>query len=143
MLRSGLAVLAGIVVLTAASFAIEAAVDFFLPRLFPQALPAPASLSANAWVRLLTYTYGLLCVAAGGYVAARIARRLPVQHALAMGAVQAGLTVLAMFSPEANHASRSQWILIAICSIPAAGFGGILSKGTDSREGLAKAPARA
>lgn len=133
MLRSLLAVLAGIVVLTVASFAIEAAVDFLLPR----------SLSANEWVKLLTYTYGLLCVAAGGFVAARIAGRLPVQHAVAMGVVQAALTVVAMFSPEGNHASRMQWILIAICSIPAATLGGILNRGVKSREGLAKAPARA
>jgi hypothetical protein len=48
-----------------------------------------------------------------------------------------------MFSPEANHASRLQWILIAICSIPAAALGGILNRGVESREGLEKAPARA
>ena len=133
MFRSLLSVLAGIVVLTAASFAIEAAVDFLLPR----------PLSANGWARTLTYAYGTLCVTAGGYVTARIARHSPVRHAMAMGLVQAGLTVLAMFSPEANHASRLQWILIAACSIPAAGLGGILYRGVRSRERLAKAPARA
>ena len=129
MLRSLLAVLTGIAVLTAASFAIEAVVDFFLPR--------------SGWVRVLTYSYGLLCVAAGGYVAGRIARRSPVRHAIAMGVVQAGLTVVAMFSPEAFHATRLQWILIAIGSIPAAAVGGVFNKGARSSEGLAKAPARA
>lgn len=129
MLRSVVAVLAGIVVLTAASFAIEAAVGFFFPR--------------SPWFRILTYAYGMLCVAAGGFVTAWIARRFPVQHAILMGVAQAGLTVLAMFSPESNHASPLQWILIAACSIPAAVLGGILYKGVRSREGLAKAPARA
>jgi putative membrane protein (TIGR04086 family) len=133
MLRSVLSVLAGIAVLTAASFAIEAAVDFILPR----------SLSAHGSVRILTYAYGMLCVSAGGFVAARIARRSPVQHAMAMGVVQAGITVLAMFSPERNHASPLQWIFIAACSMPAAVLGGILYKGVKSRAGLAKAPARA
>jgi hypothetical protein len=117
-------VLAGIAVLTVASFAIEAAVNPLLPRVFPQALPDPAALSRNLWVKTLTFAFGLMCVAAGGYVAARIARRLPVQHAAAMGIVQAGLTIVAMLSPVANHASRLQWITTAILSVPAALAGG-------------------
>ena len=126
MFRSVLSVLAGIMVLTAASFAIEAAVDPLLLRLFPRALPGPAALSMNPWVRTFTFAYGLTCVAIGGYVAARIARRQPIRHAAAMGIVQAGLTILAMLSPEANHATRLQWITTAILSIPAALVGGAL-----------------
>jgi len=126
MLRSVLAVLAGIVVLTAASFAIEALLNPLLLRAFPEALPTSAALSANPWSRTLTFTYGMLCVAAGGYVAAQIARRLPVRHAAAMGIVQASLTILAMFSPESSHASTAQWIVIAALSIPAALAGGAM-----------------
>jgi hypothetical protein len=128
MLRSLLSVLAGIVVLTAASFAIEAAVDPLLLRLFPRALPGPAALSTNQWVRIFTFAYGFVCVACGGYVAARMARQLPMQHAAAMGIVQAGLTMAAMLSPEGSHASRGQWIMIAILSIPAALAGGSVYK---------------
>jgi hypothetical protein len=128
MLRSILSVLAGIVVLTAASFAIEAVLNPLLLRLFPQALPDAAALSSNPWVKALTFAYGLICVASGGYVAARIARRLPIQHAAAMGVVQAALTIAAMFSPEGSHASPAQWIFIAILSIPAALAGGSLYK---------------
>ena len=138
MLRSVLSVLAGIVVLTAASFAIEAAVDGLLLRVFPQALPGPEALSSNLWVRGLTFAYGFMCVAAGGYVAARITRRLPIRHAAAMGIVQAGLTIVAMLSPEAVHASRLQWIATAILSIPAALVGGAFYKSSDSTEGLGK-----
>jgi len=141
MLRSVLSVLAGIAVLTAASFAIEAVVNPLLLRAFPQALPSPAALASNPWVRMFTFAYGLTCVAAGGYVAARIARRLPVQHAAAMGFVQAGLTIAAMLSPEASHASRMQWIAIAVLSIPAAVAGGFLYKGKKLHEGLEKTPA--
>jgi hypothetical protein len=43
-----------------------------------------------------------------------------------MGIVQAGLTIAAMLSPEASHASRLQWIMIAILSVPAAMAGGSL-----------------
>ena len=141
MLRSVLSVLAGIAILTAASFAIEAVVNPLLLRAFPQALPSPGALSSNQWVRMLTFAYGLTCVAAGGYVAARIARRSPIKHAVAMGILQAGLTIAAMLSPEANHASRMQWITITILSIPAALAGGFLYKRKKLNEGLKKDPA--
>jgi hypothetical protein len=111
MVRSVLAVLAGIVVLTVASFALEYALTPFLP---------------NAWVKSVTFAYGFLCVAGGGYVTAWLARRLPLKHAVAMGIAQAGLTILAMFSPEASHASQLQWIITAILSVPAAMAGGFV-----------------
>jgi hypothetical protein len=133
MVRSVLSVLAGIAVLTALSFAIEAAVDPLLLRAFPQALPGPGALSTNPWVRALTFSYGLACVAAGGYFAARIGRRQPMRHAAAMGIIQGGLTIVAMLSPEGNHASRSQWIMIAILSVPAALAGGALYKRRETR----------
>jgi hypothetical protein len=132
MIRSVLSVLAGIVVLTVTSFAIEMALNPLLMRAFPETLPSPEALAANPWVKALTFGYGFLCVAAGGFVAARIAGgarvtpRRPMTHAAVMGIVQAGLTILAMLSPEGNHASRSQWIVIAALSIPAALAGGLL-----------------
>jgi hypothetical protein len=141
MVRSVLSVLAGIATLTAVSFAIEAVVNPLLLRAFPQALPSLAALSANQWVRTLTFAYGLACVAAGGFVAARMAGRLPIRHAAAMGILQAALTIAAMLSPEANHASRMQWITIAILSIPAALVGGSVYERTKLNEELEKAPA--
>ena len=143
MVRSVLSVLAGIAVLTLASFAIEAAVNPLLLRVFPEALPGPEALSSNLWVRALTFAYGLMCVAAGGYIAARVARRLPVTHAAVMGIVQAGLTIMAMLSPVGNHASPLQWVIIAILSIPAAVVGGVVYKGRKPNDGLEKAPASA
>jgi hypothetical protein len=129
MIRSLLSVLAGIVVLTLASFAIEAALDPLLLWAFPKALPGPEALQGNPWVRVLMFAYGFVCVAAGGYVASRVAGRMPLTHAAVMGIVQAGLTVMAMLSPAGSHASRSQWILTAILSVPAALVGGVLYKG--------------
>jgi hypothetical protein len=125
-------------VLTATSFAIEAAVDPLLLRMFPLALPGPTELSTNHSVRALTFAYGLMCVAAGGYVAARIARRLPNKHAAAMGIVQAGLTIVAMLSPVGNHATRLQWITTAILSIPAAIIGGAIYNGRKHDEFIEK-----
>jgi len=130
-------------VLTVASFAIEGALSPLLLRVFPEALPGPEVLSSNPWVKTLTFAYGLMCVAVGGYVAARVARRLPVKHAAAMGIIQAGLTIMAMLSPVGTHASRSQWIITAILSMPAALMGGIVYKGRKPNDGLEKAPASA
>ncbi len=128
MLRSIAAVLAGIAVLTALSFAIEAAVNPLLLRLFPQALPDSSALLGNKWMKVFTFTYGILCVTAGGYVTAWVAKRLPMQHAAAMGAVQMALTLVAMLSPESYRASQVQWIFIAIFSAVAALAGGFLYK---------------
>ena len=143
MVRSVLSVLAGIAVLTVVSFAIEAALGPLLLRAFPEALPGPEALSSNPWVRAVTFAYGLMCVAAGGYVAARVARRLPIKHAAAMGIIQAGLTIMAMLSPVGNHASRLQWIVTAILSIPAALVGGVVYKGREPNDRLEKAPTSA
>jgi hypothetical protein len=143
MVRSLLSVLAGIVVLIVASFAIEAALNPLLLRVFPEALPGPEALSSNPWVRTLMFVYGLMCVAAGGYVAARTARGLQVQHAAAMGMIQSGLTVMAMLSPGGNHASRWVWVVTAILTIPAAVVGGVVCKRRQTNDGLEKAPASA
>jgi hypothetical protein len=140
MIRSVLSVLAGIAVLIVTSFVIEAAVNPLLIWAFPDSLPGPEALAANPWARTLMFAYGSLCVAGCGYTTAFIARRRPVTHAAVMGIVQAGLTILAMFSPEANHASRLQWIVIAILSIPAALVGGVVYKGRKPNDGLEQAP---
>jgi len=119
-------VLAGIAVLTVASFAIEAAVNPLLLRIFPEALPGPEALSSNPWVRTLMFVYGSMCVAVGGYVAPRIAWRLPVQHEAEVGIIQSGITIMAMLSPEVNHASRWVWVITAILTLPAALAGGVV-----------------
>ncbi len=140
MVRSILSVLAGIAVLTAASFAIEAALNPLLLQAFPKALPGPEALASNLWVRALTFAYGLMCVAIGGYIAARLAGQLPVTHAAVMGVIQASLTIMAMLSPVGNHASRLQWIITSVLSIPAALLGGVVYKGRKPHDGLEEAP---
>jgi hypothetical protein len=123
--RSILAVIAGIAVLTATSFAVEAAVDPLLMHAFPQALPNRAALSYNLPASVLLFAYTSLCIVAGGYVTAWIARRSPVWHAAAMGLVQEGLTVWAMAS-LGDIAPRRNWIVTLIVTIPMAICGGLL-----------------
>jgi len=120
-----LAVIAGIAVLTATSFAVEAAVDPLLMHAFPQALPNRAALGYNLPASILLFAYTSLCIVAGGYVAAWIARRSPVWHAAAMGLVQEGLTVWAMAS-LGDIAPRRNWIVTLIVTIPMAICGGHL-----------------
>ncbi len=127
MIRSALAVLAGIVTLTITSFAIEAAADPLMMRLFPHALPNRAAISHNLPATIFLLAYTALCVAAGGYVTAWLARRSPVLHSLLMGAVQVALTVLAMMSSSLrNEAPLRNWIGALLFTIPAAWCGGLL-----------------
>ena len=125
IIRSVLAVLAGIVTLTVTSFAIEAAADPLLMWMFPHALPNRAAISYNLWSALLMFSYTFLCVVAGGYVTAWIARRAPVLHALVMGVVQVALTFWAM-KAFADIAPMRNWIVAIALTIPAAWLGGAL-----------------
>ena len=125
MIRSVLAVLAGIAVLTVTSFAIEAAADPLMMRMFSHALPNRAAISHNAGATLFLFAYTALCVAAGGYVTAWVARRSPVLHAVIMGVVQEALTVWAMMS-IGSEAPLRNWIGALVLTIPTAWCGGML-----------------
>jgi len=140
MIRSVLAVLAGIATLTVTSFAIEAAADPLMTRMFPHSLPNRAAISYNVWAALFMFAYTGLCVAAGGYVTAWIARRSPVLHAVVMGAVEVALTVWAMKSLP-NEAPLRNWIVAMVLTVPTAWLGGLLrakQKGSSHppREGI-------
>ena len=133
VIRSICAVLAGIVVLTVTSFAIEAVVNPILLRLFPRALTNPAAIAFNPYASLVTLVYTSLCIVAGGYVTAWIANRAPIQHAIIMGVVQTLLTVMAMLHFRGMAPLRN-WIATLILTIPAASLGGVIfSKHSPSR----------
>jgi hypothetical protein len=125
VIRSICAVLAGIVALTVTSFAVEAAVNPILLRLFPRALPNPAAIAFNPYASLVTLVYTSLCIVAGGYVTAWIAKRAPVEHAIIMGVVQVLLTVMAMLHFRGMAPLRN-WIATLILTIPVASLGGVL-----------------
>jgi hypothetical protein len=143
MIRSARAVLAGIVTLTITSFAIEAATDPLMMRLFPHALPNRAAISHNLPATIFLFAYTALCVAAGGYVTAWLARRSPVLHAVLMGAVQVALTVWAMLAFR-NEAPLRNWIGALVFTIPAAWCGGLVRTKQATRKGPPQqAPRRA
>jgi len=127
MIRSALAILAGIVVLTVASFAIEAAVDPLLLHMFPRALPDRAAMSHNLPATLLQWAYTALSIAAGGYVTAWLARRREVLHAVIMGAIEVGFTVWAMLALP-NEAPLRNWIVGMALIVPAAWCGGVVTR---------------
>jgi hypothetical protein len=125
MLRSALAVLAGLVVILVTSFGIEAAVTPVLLRMFPVALPNEAAMSHNLPVWLFTFAYTFPCVMAGGYVTARVAPHHAVRHALILGILQSALTIPAMLAFP-DKAPWWGWIGSMVVVIPAAWCGGLL-----------------
>lgn len=129
MIRSVLAVLAGLVVLTLVSFAIEAAANPLLMHLFSTALPDAAALSASVPARLFMLAYTMFAIAAAGYVTAWIAGRAQVAHAAVMGVIEEVFTVYVMIAapfPEVHNAPRWSWVVTVLLIILAACFGGVL-----------------
>ncbi|MGH8216998.1 MAG: hypothetical protein ACREUT_00295 [Steroidobacteraceae bacterium] len=125
MLRSVLAILAGVATLTAISFGIEAIANPLLMRLFPASLPTQFALSHSLPVKLFGFAYGALSIAAGGYIAAWIGGRAPILHAAILGGVQSLLTVWAMIAMW-NHAPAINWIVALAMTFPACLLGGWL-----------------
>jgi hypothetical protein len=117
MVRSVIAVIAGIATLSLSSFAIEAATK-------------PAEQTRASLVFL--FIYSAICVAAGGYVTAWFATRSKVRHAVIMGAIQAALVIPAMLTfPE--EAPLWRWLVGMVLIVPAAWCGGVLySKRADN-----------
>lgn len=137
MIRSILAVLAGIIVLTIVSFGIEAAADPLLMHFFPSALPDAAALSRNFPARLLMLAYTTFAIGLGGYVTAWIASRARIWHAAIMGAVEVAFTLYVMIAapfPEVHQAPRWGWIAGMILMVPAACLGGALRAKQSARQ---------
>jgi len=139
MIRSILAVVAGLVTLTIVSFAIEAAADPLIMHLFPHALPDAAALAGSFPARLFMLAYTTFSILVGGYVTAWIARRAQLTYATIMGAVEVAFTLYVMIAapfPEAHRAPRWGWIAGMILMIPAACLGAaIRSKQAPSAPG--------
>jgi hypothetical protein len=119
-------VLAGLVVLTIVSFAIEAAVNPLLLHVFPSAFPDQDALARSVPARLIMTAYTLLAIVAGGYVTAWIASRAKLRDAIIMGAVEAALTLYVMIAmpfPEARQSPRWGFVVAIVLMIPAAALG--------------------
>ncbi|MGD0894078.1 MAG: hypothetical protein ABR923_21365 [Terracidiphilus sp.] len=126
MIRSILAVVAGLVALTIVSFAIEAAADPLLMHLFPGALPDAAALAGNLPARVFMVAYTTFAIVVGGYITAWIARSSRLTCAAILGAIEVAFTLYVMIAApfhEAHPAPRWVWIAGVVLMIPAACLG--------------------
>jgi hypothetical protein len=132
-MRSVLAVVAGFFFILVSTTAID--VVLHAVHVFPPwGDPNPDG------VLVLATTYRVFCSIAGCAIAARLAPRNPVQHALALGVLGLVLGVVATISTwNAGPAFANHWypITLAAISIPCGWMGGRL------HAGLAAAKARA
>ena len=119
---------AGLVVLTALSFGIEAAANASLMRLFPESFPDQAALDRSTAAKLFMAFYTMLSVVAGGYVTAWLAPQSPVRHAVIMGVIELLMTVGVMLEMS-SKAPLWFWILGIALMIPAAWWGARLRSG--------------
>ena len=129
MVRSVLAVLAGLVALTIVSFGIEAAADPLMMRMFPKALPDAAALAGSLPARLFMTAYTTFAIAVGGYVTAWIARRSKITHAVVMGAIEVAFTLYVMAAMpfvEAHPMPRWLGVVGSLLVVPAAWVGAVV-----------------
>jgi hypothetical protein len=99
VVRSVLAVLAGIVAMSAVSFAIEIPLRMLTLRLFSSSFPDRATLDTSLGWMVSQSLYTVPAAILGGYVAAWVASRREVAHAVAMAIVQELLILALMFNP--------------------------------------------
>jgi hypothetical protein len=142
MIRSILAVLAGLVELTIVSFGIEALANPLLMHLFPTALPDSAALARSMSARLFMLAYTMFAIFAGGYLTAWIALRSKIWHAAVMGIIEVVFTLYVMIAapfPEVHASPRWGFVVGMILTIPAAVLGGTLRAHQSSRQTVAVA----
>lgn len=125
MIRSVLAILAGLATLTVVSFGIEAIADELLMKVFPQSFPTQSALSHNLPATVFMFLYTTMSIVAGAMVTAALAPRAPLGHAAALGIVQTGLTAWLMMTLW-SQAPAIHWIITLAATLPAALLGGWL-----------------
>jgi hypothetical protein len=125
--RSILAVLAGIVAMTAVAFAIEVPLRLLTLRLFSQTFPDRATLDSNIGWILSQSLYTVPAAILGGYVAAWLAPRRGLTHAVAMAIVQELLIVVLIFEPP-HPVPPWVWTIGLVVTPSAIIYGGYLRR---------------
>lgn len=121
LLRGAVAVVAGIAVFALALVAMNAGGKALLG-------------GDSEWINRSTSTQVLwlsvnaVCMIAGGYVAAWLAPRARVAHAILVGAIQAGFTLAAFLTLNDQTTPTWLWIGGIVATVPAAWIGGRLRK---------------
>jgi hypothetical protein len=123
--RSVFAVVAGIVAMMAVAFAVEIPVRWLTLRLLSQSFPDPSALDSHIGWMLSQSLYTLPALILGGYVAAWLAPKRALAHAIAMAIVQELLIVLLIFNPP-HPVPPWMWAITLIVTPVAIICGGIL-----------------
>jgi hypothetical protein len=114
--RGLLAVAAGIATFSVALVAMMAAGNTVLGA-------EPEWINRTVVTQLVWLAWNIVSMIGGGWVTASIAPNAPVAHAVAMGAIQACFTGVAMFTVADNVTPWWLWIAGIATSVPAAWFG--------------------
>jgi hypothetical protein len=123
--RSVLAVLAGIVVMTLIAFGIEIPLRTLTLRTFSQTFPDQAALDSSLLWMLSQTLYTVPALILGGYVAAWLAPRHGLAHAIAMAVVQELLIAALIFNPP-HPVPAWMWGITLTLTPAAIIFGGYL-----------------
>ena len=120
LLRGAVAVIAGIAVFALGLVAVNAGGKALLG-------------TESEWINRSTSTQvvwlcvNAVCMIAGGYVAAWLAPRARVAHAVIVAAIQAGLTLAAFLTLNDQTTPTWLWISGIVATVPAAWLGGWLN----------------
>jgi hypothetical protein len=118
LLRGALAVLAGIGVFSLALLAMNSAGSAVLGS-------EPEWINRSNSTRVVWLLWNVVSMIAGGYVAAWIAPRARVAHAVIVGTIQTGFT-LAAFLTLKGDTPAWLWVSGMVLTVPAAWLGGRL-----------------
>jgi len=122
IVRGVIGVVAGLATLSGLLFAMGWMVD----AIFGTA--GGAAFMRNTPAMVLWLVWEAASVAAGGFVTASIARQQRIRHAVAMGAVQALMTLGAMFSVGDAGSPLWFWLVGIGSMVPAAWCGGAMRR---------------
>jgi len=123
LLRGALAVIGGIAVFALALVAVNAGGKMLLG-------------SDSDWInhsistQVVWLCANAVCMIAGGYVAAWIAPRARVAHAVLVATIQAGLTLAAFLTVNDHTTPTWLWMAGIVATVPAAWLGGRLENAT-------------
>src|SRR5688572_23847829 len=131
MIRSALAVLAGLVVFVIALSAMQALVGAVVASSSSET--TGSVIDSGGVVSVFWLVWEALSMVAGGYITARIASRQHVRHAVALGAFQALMTLWAMFAVRNPGSPLWFWLTGILLMMPAAWLGARL-RVTSSKE---------
>lgn len=122
--RSAVAVMGGIGVFTVALFAMAAGGNWLLGA-------EPEWINRSTTTQVVWLAWNVIAMVGGGYVAARIAARAKVAHAVVMGSIQTLFTLVAMLT-VANTTPAWLWIAGIVSTVPTALIGGTIARQTHS-----------